>query len=243
VCSSDLTISTPTANVTITSGGSVSFAGSATDSSSQATLSYAWSFGDGATATGTSASHVFTNTGSSAVSYTVTFTATDNTGASGKATRVVTVNPKAAGSFAETFESGTKGSYATGSITFASGSWTLNDALVGTSSSDAKNGSQSVRLRNSGKLTMGFNLSIGAKAVTVAHGLFGSDTGATWGLWYSTNGGSTWTQAGSMVTTSSSSLATATFTLSVSGTVRFEIRKTDGSSNRLNIDDFKVAGF
>jgi PKD repeat protein len=237
------TISTPTANVTVSSGSSVSFAGSGTDSSTQATLSYAWNFGDGTTAAGASASHVFTNTGSSAVSYTVTFTVTDNTGASGSATRVVTVNPKAAGSFSEGFESGSKSSYTTGSVTFASGSWTLNDALVGTSSSDAKNGSQSIRIRNSGKLTMGFNLSIGAKTVTVAHGLFGSDGSATWSLWYSTNGGSTWTQAGSSIATSSSNLATATFTLSVSGTVRFEIRKTDGSSNRLNIDDFKVAGF
>ncbi|HXC16069.1 MAG TPA: fibrinogen-related protein, partial [Holophagaceae bacterium] len=44
-----------------------------------------------------SASHVFTNTGTSAVTRTVTFTATDNTGVSNSATRTVTVNPASTG--------------------------------------------------------------------------------------------------------------------------------------------------
>ncbi len=86
-------ISSPSGNITVASGTSVAFAGSATDSSSSATLTYAWTFGDGGSASGASANHTFTNTGSSAVTYTVTFKATDNTGASGSATRQVTVNP------------------------------------------------------------------------------------------------------------------------------------------------------
>ncbi|HET6331437.1 MAG TPA: PKD domain-containing protein, partial [Holophagaceae bacterium] len=89
-------INSPASNVTIASGTAVSFSGSATDSSSTATLSYSWNFGDGATATGASASHAYTNTGTSAVSYTATFTATDNTGVSSSATRAITVNPPTA---------------------------------------------------------------------------------------------------------------------------------------------------
>jgi PKD repeat protein len=238
-------LTTPSGNVTVNSGSSVAFAGSGTDSSSSATLSYRWNFGDGATATGASTSHVYTNTGSSSVSYTAVFTVTDNTGASGSATRKITVNPATTGgsSFSENFESGSKGSYATGTVSLTSGTWTLNDALLGTSSSDPKNGSQSVRVRNSGKVTMDFNFATGAKTVSVKHGIFGSDSSATWGLWYSTNSGSTWTQAGSSVTTTSSSLQTATFTVNVSGPIRFEIRKTDGSSQRVNFDDFQIAGY
>lgn len=237
-------LSTPAGNVTVASGGSVAFAGSGTDSSSQATLSYAWTFGDGATATGTSATHVYTNSGTSAITFTATFTVTDNTGASAKATRVITVNPGGSSStLSEGFDTGSKGSYTTGNVTFTSGAWALNDALLGNSSSDAKNGTQSVRIRNSGKLTMGFNFATGAKTVSVAHAMFGSDASATWSLWYSTNSGSTWAQAGSAVTTNSASLSTATFTVNVSGVIRFEIRKTDGSSNRLNMDDFKISGF
>lgn len=86
-------ITTPSADLTVASGTSVAFAGTATDSSSTAILSYAWNFGDGATATGTNTSHAFTNSGTANRTYSVTFTATDNTGASGSATRAITVTP------------------------------------------------------------------------------------------------------------------------------------------------------
>ena len=86
-------ITAPASGTSAASGTAVPFAGSATDSSSTATLTYAWNFGDGATASGATASHAFTNTGSSAMNYTVTFTATDSTGAAGSASRVITVNP------------------------------------------------------------------------------------------------------------------------------------------------------
>ncbi len=313
------TITAPTGNVTINSGSTVAFTGSATDSSSTATISYAWTFGDGGTATGTAASHLFTNTGSSAVAYTVTFKASDASGASATATRVITVNPGgqtytitasagANGSISpsgavavgsgnsqtftitpnagyavsavtvdgvnkgaittytfsnvtaahtisaafvastgttlkETFESGTKTAYTTGTVALGTGTWTLNDALLGNTSADPKVGTQSVRMRNSGKLTMNFTWATGAKTVTLKHGSYGSDASTTWGLWYSTNGGSTWTQVGSTVTTASSTLQTATFTVNVTGAIRFEIRKTDGSTRRVNFDDFQVNGY
>ena len=40
----------------------------------------------------------------------------------------------------EGFEQGSKAAYATGTASFASGSWNLNDALVGTTASDGKSG-------------------------------------------------------------------------------------------------------
>ncbi|MBS1563306.1 MAG: hydrolase, partial [Bacteroidetes bacterium] len=140
----------------------------------------------------------------------------------------------------ETFESGTKTAYAVGTVTLATGSWIFDDALLGNLSTDHKNGTQAARIRNSGKLTMNFNLSGGASTVTIKHAEFGSDGSSTWQLWYSTNSGSSWTQTGSTITTSSTTLATASFTVNVSGAIRFELRKTDGSSNRINIDDFAV---
>jgi endonuclease G len=45
------------------------------------------------------------------------------------------------------------------------------------------------------------------------------------------------------VTTSSTTLATATFTVNVAGGIRFEVRKTDGSANRMNFDDFQIVGY
>ena len=140
----------------------------------------------------------------------------------------------------EDFEAGSKTAYAAADVVFGSGTWNLNDALVGTSSSDRKNGAKSVRTRNSGKVTMKFDRTDGAGVVTVNHAKYGTDASSTWQLWYSTNSGSTWTQTGSTVTTSSTTLTSASFTVNVAGTIRFEIRKTDGSANRINFDDVVV---
>lgn len=141
----------------------------------------------------------------------------------------------------ENFETGTKASYAAANVTLTTGIWNFDDALLGNLSTDRKNGSQSARVRNSGTMTMQFDLT-GASSATVQHAVFGSDGNSTWQLWYSTNGGSSFTQAGATITTSSTTLQTASFTLSVTGSVRFQIRKTDGTSNRVNFDDFTVNG-
>ena len=143
----------------------------------------------------------------------------------------------------ETFESGTKTSYATANVTLSTGSWSFNDALLGNSTSDVKDGSQSARVRNSGILSTNFNYTAGASTVTVAHAIYGSDASGTWQLWYSVNNGSSYVEAGSTVTTSSKTLQTATFTINISGNIRFQIRKIDGGSNRINFDDFAVTGY
>jgi len=140
--------------------------------------------------------------------------------------------------FPETFETGSKSAYADATVTLSTGVWDLNDALLGATTSDRKNGSKSVRIENTGMITMQFDETAGAYQVSVAHGVYGSDASSTWGLWYSTNSGSTWTQTGSNITTSSTALSTATFTMSVTGNVRFQLRKLSGG--RLNIDDFSI---
>ena len=138
----------------------------------------------------------------------------------------------------ETFESGTKTAYSNASITLITGSWSLNDALIGTSTSDRKTGTKSVRIQNSGSLVMNFNLTNGATSVSVKHAKYGTDANSTWSLSYSTNSGSTWTALGSTVTTSSTALTTTSFSLNVTGNIRFRLTKLSGG--RLNIDDFSV---
>ena len=162
-------------------------------------------------------------------------TATTNAAAAPALVKAVTATTTT-----ETFETGTKTAYAAADVTLATGTWTFTDALLGNLSTDHKNGTQAARIRISGKLTMKFDLSGGASGVTIKHAVFGTDGSSTWQLWYSTNGGNTWTQTGGTITSSATTLQTASFTLSVSGAVRFELRKTDGSSNRINIDDFAV---
>ncbi|BAZ33191.1 hypothetical protein NIES4074_57010 [Cylindrospermum sp. NIES-4074] len=143
----------------------------------------------------------------------------------------------------EGFESGVKGAYAAADVTLSTGVWNLNDALIGNTTSDVKSGTQSTRVRNSGKLTMKFDRTTGAGTVTIKHAKYGTDASTNWGLWCSTNSGSSWTQIGSTVTTSSTTLATASFTPNISGTVRCEVRKTDGTANRTNIDDIVITDY
>lgn len=140
----------------------------------------------------------------------------------------------------ESFENGTKTAYAAADVTLISGVWNLNDALLGNSTSDPKNGIQSARVRNSGKLTMKFDVPAGASTVTILHAKYGSDANGAWQLWYSIDGGTNYIQTGTTVTTNTATLQTASFTVNVAGAVRFEIRKTDAGTNRICFDDVTI---
>ncbi len=155
---------------------------------------------------------------------------------------VATIQTKAI-SLTETFESGTKTSYTGAAVTLSTGSWYLNDALLGTSTSDRKNGTKSVRITNTGKVTMQFNKTTGVGVVSVYHAKYGTDATSTWELYSSVNSGSTWVKVGSTVTTSSTTLTKTSFTVNLSGNIRFEIRKVSGGSARINIDDFSFTDY
>lgn len=175
-------------------------------------------------------------------SATLTVSITDGDGSTATRTFLLKVDAAASNTLTEGFESGTKTAYATGNVSFPSGVWTLNDALVGTSATDRKTGLQSVRVRN-GIVTMAFDYPKGAQTVSVNHAKFGTDANSTWELWYSTNSGSTWTVAGPAVVSNSIDLTPAVFTLNVPGPIRFEFRKTAGGTTRFNLDDFQIQGY
>jgi endonuclease G len=143
----------------------------------------------------------------------------------------------------EGFEAGSKTAYAAANVSLGTGTWNLSDALIGTSSSDAGNGSRSARVRNSGRVTMQFDHATGVGTVSVKHAIYGSDSAGSFALYWSDDGGSSWTKAGSTVATSSTTLATATFTVNRSGAVRIELRKMDGGSNRINLDDIAISDY
>jgi len=145
----------------------------------------------------------------------------------------------------EPFETGTKATYPTGVVTLPTGDWTFDDALLGTDPSDHKNGSQAVRIEQQGRLTMNFYLASGASLVTVQHAVTGNDAGSGWELWAQSQSCScnNWTKVGATVLTSSSTLQTAAFSVSLPGAVRFEVRKVSGGTARLNLDDFTVTPY
>jgi hypothetical protein len=145
--------------------------------------------------------------------------------------------------FPETFETGTKTSYTTASVTLGTGSWTLNDALIGNSTSDSKTGAQSVRVRNTGTVGMDSDLTTGAGTVSIDHAYYGTDGASQWELWMSTNAGSTFAKVGATQTASTGALQTASFTVNQTGTVRFQIRKTSGGTLRLNFDNINITAY
>lgn len=139
----------------------------------------------------------------------------------------------------ESFESGTKTAYTSGNVTLSSGSWYFDNALIGDLSGDKKNGTKSARVRSAGALTMNFNVN-GATSVKITHANFSTDSGANWQLQMSTNSGSTWTNVGS-VNTSTATLVTKTFTLTQTAPVRFRIVVSGTSGQRINFDDIVIS--
>jgi endonuclease G len=142
----------------------------------------------------------------------------------------------------EGFEAGGKTAYAAANVTLGSGSWFMDDALTGNLSTDRKTGAFSARIRETGRVRMNFNKT-GAGTVSIQHAVFGADGSSTWQLWSSTNNGSTWAQVSATVTTSSTTLQTATFTVNNANAIRFEIRKVSGGANRINLDNVQIGDF
>jgi endonuclease G len=151
---------------------------------------------------------------------------------------VYTTIQRSAVNFPETLENGSKGAYAAADVTLTTGSWNFTDALIGTSTSDRKNGSKSIRIQNSGTVTMNFDVVDGASSVSVFYAKYGTDANSTFEIWASTNAGAAWQQVGTTVTASSTTLTQVSFNTAFSGNVRFQLRKTSGG--RLNIDDIDI---
>jgi hypothetical protein len=170
----------------------------------------------------------YTNSGSS-INY--------KTGSEPTASATTLVQP-----WTEDFEAGTKSGYTAGDVTNTKGSWNISEGLLGTAASDRKNGSQSVRLRYTsasvfGELKMNFDKN-GAGTVSVSHALYGSDASGSWKLQMSIDGGLSWLDIGSTVSTTSTTLTTQNFTINQSGNVRFKIVQLSGS--RISIDDIVI---
>lgn len=241
-----ITITTSPTSATVTAGGSKTF----TVAASGTIGGYQWQYNDG---TGwASLSNGSPYSGVTTASLVVNPTATTMSGyqyrcvvsgttpctaaTSGSAT--LTVNP----AVWEDFEAGSKTAYAAANVTCTAGSWNFSNALLGTSASDLKNGSQSARVNTAGIISMNFDLTTGLGTVTVSHGMYGSDASATWRLEASTDGGSTFTAfVSSTYTASAGSFSTQVITVNLTGNVRFRIVNLAASgTNRINFDDIYV---
>ncbi|MEI8203563.1 MAG: hypothetical protein WCH34_11155 [Bacteroidota bacterium] len=145
----------------------------------------------------------------------------------------------------EDFETGSKSNYLIANANCTKGSWTFDEALIGSLTTDHKNGLQSIRLRNSGgSVYMNFDKPNGADTVIIYHSVYGTDNPSNWKLQMSTNQGISWIDIGDSVTASTTTLTPAYFIIKQAGNVRFKIiHLSGGSANRLNIDDIHIGDF
>ncbi|WP_271177415.1 PKD domain-containing protein [Leifsonia poae] len=116
----------PIASFTATPNGlAVSVNGSASSDPDGTVASYAWTFGDGGTATGVTAGHTYAAAGT----YTITLRVTDNRGGQGTTTRSVTVSPNVGNTLAtDAFERTVTGGWGTADV---GGAWTGSGAAGG----------------------------------------------------------------------------------------------------------------
>jgi len=147
----------------------------------------------------------------------------------------------------EDFEGGgDKGGYAAGTVQFNTGTWFLEQALVGTADGDRKNGSRSIRIRTNsgtnGVLQMNFNKPNGANEISfyTANSGFSGDGNGRFQVQYSTNNGSSWNDLGDEVVVPNA-LSQISLPVQVEGDIRF--RFVHKSGGRLNIDDIRITDY
>ncbi len=136
--------------------------------------------------------------------------------------------------FKERFNGPSKATYKAAVVNFATGNWYLADAVVA-----SEDNTSAVRIRNSGKLSMQFDVN-SAQTVFVGYCVYKNDPPSAWQLWMSADGGNSYKQVGSSVTANSNSVQKTAFTINQNGAVRFEIRKTGGGKNRLLITSVAI---
>lgn len=159
------------ATATPTSGQvplTVSFSGAGSSDPDGTVVSYQWNFGDGATASGVTASHTYTSVGT----FSATLTVTDNKSATSKVTVVITVTPDPnkvlhVASIAMSAATSKQGTRATARVTIVdaagvpkagaivSGNWTgiVSGTASGTTGADGSVALMSPKTRKSGTFT------------------------------------------------------------------------------------------
>jgi endonuclease G, mitochondrial len=148
-----------------------------------------------------------------------------------------TIQTKVATNFPEGFDGASKSRYEGGNISVSSGQWYLENAMMGSAENDQKNGVKAIRMKETAKLSMKFDITSGIQQVRFKYGVYQLDKESSFELWASTNSGTSWNKVGSTITATDKSLRDALFNVDLQQAARIEIRKTDGSVNRLDIDD------
>ncbi|RYD53567.1 MAG: DNA/RNA non-specific endonuclease [Sphingobacteriales bacterium] len=139
----------------------------------------------------------------------------------------------------ETLETGSKGSYATATVQLNSGEWRLEEALIGHSAQDAKNGASALRIKPGGTAEMQFDIAVRSALSAVQLANYSGDAGAALTVYSSTDGGRFWKVVSKDVR-AAAILKRYSFNLPVQSAVR--LRFVNTGTGRLNLDDIDLSG-
>lgn len=139
----------------------------------------------------------------------------------------------------ENFEEGSKNTYAPFSIELSTGEWMFDQALIGTTAGDKKNGLKSARIQ-AGFIEMEFDYPLGLSEVSFYAANFGTDTGGAVQVSYSDDSGENWYPLGSSISLGAE-LTQYSIPGSVEGNVRLRFSRSAG--NRINIDDVLISSY
>jgi hypothetical protein len=143
----------------------------------------------------------------------------------------------------EDFDGAAKPGYPVGTVDLGSGSWSLDEAVLGGLASDRISDQLGLRIRNLGSATMLFNTT-DVETMTLEYANYTGDTGGTFVVERSIDSGSTWQQVGNEVACGDT-LQTASFTVHRLAAFRLRIRKTAAANilSRINIDNIRFTPF
>ncbi len=155
--------------------------------------------------------------------------------------RVVTLTASvdAKKAFFEDFEAGKKGAYAEAIVECSASMWKMSDAMM--AADDNRNGTKSVRMRGQGIIEMQTDKAEGCDSLWFYTGLYNKDTGVKLSVYYSIDGGESWTLV-------KQDLAVDIwqrygYELNLKGDIRLRFQCNANGNKRLNIDDIQMSDY
>lgn len=142
--------------------------------------------------------------------------------------------------WSETFETGSKASYAEGDVVCVMGAWHMDQCLLGSSSGDRYFGNQGVRMKP-GRLEMNFDKTNGVETFSACFAKYGSDGDSAVTVECSTDGSNSWFQAGAPVAVTSTVLTYVSVAVHTNGAVRFRV--VNAGPSRVNVDNVMITDF
>ncbi len=149
--------------------------------------------------------------------------------------------------FFEDFEHGSKGSYATAETKCSAATWEMSNALI---AGDANAlGQKCVRMKGAttdkngvttpGRLTMLSDKENGCDSLWFSAGSYGTDSGVSMTVSYSTDQGKTWTKLASSI--SLSRMKRYGYKVNCNGTIRLRFENDKTGNKRINIDNIQMS--